>query len=76
MAGPDIVSRGFVYVRESEELLEQCRTVVMNAFDACQEMHISDWSSIKNEIRDSLRAYLWKEMKRSPVILPIIMEVR
>ena len=76
LAGPDIVSRGFVYVRESEELLEQCRTVVMNAFDACQEMHISDWSSIKNEIRDSLRAYLWKEMKRSPVILPIIMEVR
>ena len=76
LAGPDIVSRGFVYVRESEELLEQCRTVVMNAFDACQEMHISDWSSIKNEIRDSLRAYLWKEMKRSPVILPIIIEVR
>ncbi|MCR5005719.1 MAG: ribonuclease J [Clostridiales bacterium] len=76
LAGPDIVSRGFVYVRESEELLEQCRNVVLDAFDACKEMHITDWSSIKNEIRDNLRAYLWKEMKRSPVILPIIMEVR
>ena len=76
LAGPDIVSRGFVYVRESEELLEHCRKVVQDAFDACQEMHISDWGSIKNEIRDNLRAYLWKEMKRSPVILPIIMEVQ
>ena len=76
LAGPDIVSRGFVYVRESEELIEQCREVVLQAFNGCQEMHITDWGSIKNEIRDSLRSYLWKEMKRSPVILPIIMEVR
>ncbi len=76
LAGPDIVSRGFVYVRESEELIEQCREVVLQAFNGCHEMHITDWGSIKNEIRDSLRSYLWKEMKRSPVILPIIMEVR
>lgn len=76
MAGPDIVSRGFVYVRESEELMEKCRTVVLKAFETCQSQHVTDWGSIKNEIRDSLRDYLWKEMKRSPVILPIIMEVR
>ncbi len=76
MAGPDIVSRGFVYVRESEELMESCRMVVLNALAACKEQHITDWGSIKNEIRDSLRDYLWREKKRSPVILPIIMEVR
>ncbi len=76
MSGPDIVSRGFVYVRESEELMENCREVVLNAFENCQAQHITDWGSIKTEIRDDLREYLWKEMKRSPVILPIIMEVR
>lgn len=76
MAGPDIVSRGFVYVRESEELMENCREVVLDAFERCRSHHIVDWGSIKTEIRDSLREYLWKEMKRSPVILPIIMEVR
>ena len=76
MAGPDIVSRGFVYVRESEELMENCRNVVLKAFETCHDHHIIDWSMIKNEIRDSLREYLWNEMKRSPVILPIIMEVR
>ncbi len=76
MAGPDIVSRGFVYVRESEELMENCREVVLDAFELCRSHHIVDWGSIKTEIRDSLREYLWKEMKRSPVILPIIMEVR
>ena len=76
LAGPDIVSRGFVYVRESEALMENCRSVVLQAFEECQARRLTDWGSIKNEIRDALREYLWKEMKRSPVILPIIMEVR
>ncbi|MBQ7064436.1 MAG: ribonuclease J [Firmicutes bacterium] len=75
-AGPDIVSRGFVYVRESEMLLEGCRRVVMGVFDACRQRNINDWGSIKMEIRDALREYLWRETKRSPMILPIITEVR
>ena len=75
-AGPDIVSRGFVYVRESESLMEGCRKVVMEEFDMCKQRSINDWGSIKTEIRDALREYLWRETKRSPMILPIITEVR
>ena len=75
-AGPDIVSRGFVYVRESESLMEGCRKVVMEVFDMCKQRSINDWGSIKTEIRDALREYLWRETKRSPMILPIITEVR
>lgn len=74
-AGPDIVSRGFVYVRESEILLEGCRRIVLDVFNNCRRRNISDWGSIKTEIRDSMREYLWKETKRSPMILPIITEV-
>ena len=75
-AGPDIVSRGFVYVRESESLMEGCRKVVMEVFEMCKQRSINDWGSIKTEIRDALREYLWRETKRSPMILPIITEVR
>ena len=75
-AGPDIVSRGFVYVRESETLMEGCRKVVMEVFDSCKQRSINDRGSIKTEIRDALREYLWRETKRSPMILPIITEVR
>ncbi|HIT42408.1 MAG TPA: ribonuclease J [Candidatus Caccovicinus merdipullorum] len=75
LAGPDIVSRGFVYVRESEDLLEEARRVVDDAVADCLARHISDWGKIKNEIKDSLSDFLWKRMKRSPMILPIIMEV-
>jgi ribonuclease J len=74
-AGPDIVSRGFVYVRESEILLEGCRRIVLDVFNNCRHRNISDWGSIKTEIRDSMREYLWRETKRSPMILPIITEV-
>ena len=76
VAGPDIVSRGFVYVRESENLMDGCRNVVIKTFERCKEQRVNDWSSIKNEIRDNLRDHLWREIKRSPMILPIIMEVR
>ena len=75
LAGPDIVSRGFVYVRESEDLLEEAHSVVVDAVDDCLNRHVSDWGKIKNVIKDSLSDFLWKRMKRSPMILPIIMEV-
>ena len=75
LAGPDIVSRGFVYVRESEDLMDEARTVVENALDNCLDHKMTDWGKIKNSIRDSLSDFLWKRTKRSPMILPIIMEV-
>ncbi len=75
LAGPDIVSRGFVYVRESENLMEESRIVVEDAVYSCLDRRITDWTKIKNVIRDSLGDFIWKKMKRSPMILPIIMEV-
>ena len=75
VAGPDIVSRGFVYVRENEELMEEARVAVLDAVDDCLVHHVSDWSRIKNVIRDTLSDFLWRRMKRTPVILPIISEV-
>ena len=75
LAGPDIVSRGFVYVRESENLMEEAHAVVKDAVMHCLDRKISDWGKIKNVIRDSLSDYIWKKMKRNPLIMPIIMEV-
>ena len=74
LAGPDIVSRGFVYVRESEDLMYEARIVVEDAIDICLDKHITDWGKIKNIIKDSLGEFLWKRTKRNPMILPIIME--
>ncbi|MDF2612193.1 MAG: rnjA [Lachnospiraceae bacterium] len=75
MAGPDIVSRGFVYVRESENLMEEARVVVEKALDKCLSRNNADWGKMKTEIKDSLSDYIWKKTKRNPMILPIIMEV-
>ncbi len=75
LAGPDIVSRGFVYVRESENLMEEARSVVNEALLGCLDKRVSDWGRIKMVIKDSLSDFLWKRMKRNPMILPIIMEV-
>ena len=75
LAGPDIVSRGFVYVRESEDLMEDARQVVLDALDYCASKRVSDWGKIKNTIKDDLNSFIWKRTKRSPMILPIIMEV-
>ena len=75
LAGPDIVSRCFVYVRESEYLMDEAREVVYSALERCLDNHVTDWTKIKTEIKDSLSDYLWKKMKRNPMILPIIMEV-
>ena len=74
LAGPDIVSRGFVYVRESEDLMEHAKEVVESALDSCLERNITDWGKIKNVVKDALSEFLWKRTKRSPMILPIIME--
>ena len=75
LAGPDIVSRGFVYVRETEDLMEDAKEVVENALDSCLERNITDWGKIKNEVKDALGDFVWKETKRRPMIMPIIMEV-
>ena len=75
LAGPDIVSRGFVYVRESEDLMEESHSVVANAVDVCLSQGVCDWGKIKTVVRDNLSDFLWKKMKRRPMILPIIMEV-
>jgi len=75
LSGPDIISRGFVYVRESEDLMEDARKVVQKAIDGCEMRNISEWQYTKGVIKDALRDYLWQKTKRNPMILPIIMEV-
>lgn len=75
LAGPDIVSRGFVYVREAENLLEDARHIVNDAVIDCIENNIADWGKIKMIVKETLSDYLWKKIKRNPMILPIIMEV-
>lgn len=75
VAGPDIVSRGFVYVRESENLMDECHDVVEDALNDCLNRNITDWGKIKTSIKDELGEFLWKRTKRNPMILPIITEV-
>ena len=75
LAGPDIVSRGFVYVRESEGLMDEAKHVVEEAIEDCMDRRVTVWGRLKTAIRDSLSEFLWKRTKRSPMILPIIMEV-
>jgi ribonuclease J len=75
IAGPDIISRGFVYVKESEVLMDQARGIVISAMQRCNEKGRNDWSSKKSQIRDNLREFLYEKTKRSPMILPIIMEI-
>lgn len=75
IAGPDIISRGFVYVRESEDLMEEAKNVVKIALNECEKNNITDWSTLKASIKDALRGFLYEKIKRNPMILPIIMEV-
>lgn len=75
VAGPDIISRGFVYVREAENLMEEAKAVIRKALDRCENKHIVEWSQIKTIVKDDLREFVWQKTKRSPMILPIIMEV-
>jgi len=75
VAGPDIMSRGFVYVRESDELIEEARMIVDEAVNACLDRGITDWGKLKSTTKDVLSDFVWKKTKRRPMILPIIMEV-
>ncbi len=75
ISGPDIVSRGFVYVRESDELMEEARSIIEEGILNCLDRGISDWGKIKSVIKDSLGEFVWKKTKRRPMILPIIMDV-
>ncbi|MGY0372169.1 ribonuclease J [Clostridium sp. JNZ J1-5] len=75
IAGPDIISRGFVYVRESEDLMEEARLIVRDALRECEENSITEWAVIKSKVKEVLRMFLYEKTKRKPMILPIIMEV-
>lgn len=74
VSGPDIISRGFVYVRESEGLMDEAREVVKGVLNECEEKQITDWATLKSKMRDELREFLYEKTKRKPMILPIIME--
>ena len=75
IAGPDVISRGFVYVRESENLMDEVKSVVRHEIAKCEEKGIRDWSTIKSTVRENLRDYVFAKTKRNPMIIPIIMEV-
>ena len=75
LTGPDIITRGFIYVKESEELMEELREVATEAIERCQRKRIRDWSTIKSAIKNDLSGYLYKTTKRNPMILPVIMEL-
>ncbi len=75
IAGPDIITRGFIYVKESEDLMEELRLVALEAIDRCQRKRVRDWTTIKTAIKNDLSGYLYKTTKRNPMILPVIMEI-
>ncbi|MBR6386570.1 MAG: RNase J family beta-CASP ribonuclease, partial [Ruminococcus sp.] len=73
-AGPDIISRGFVYVRESEELTDEAKGLLTDTLANCSASELREWNSLKGKLRDALSDYIYQKTKRSPMILPIIME--
>jgi ribonuclease J len=75
IAGPDIISRGFVYVRESEDLMEDAKLKIKEALSKCEEKQITEWGTIKSQVKDSLKEFIYSKTKRNPMILPIIMEI-
>ena len=75
ISGPDIITRGFIYVKESDELMEELRQVAIEAIERCQRKRVRDWSAIKSAIKNDLSGYLYKTTKRNPMILPVIMEI-
>ena len=75
VSGPEIISRGFVYVRENESLIEEARKVAMEALEKCQNKRMKDWNAMKSQVRDALNSYIYETTKRSPIILPIFLEV-
>ncbi len=75
VTGPDIITRGFIYVKESEELMDSLQNIAMEAIERCQRKHVRDWAAIKSAIKNDLSGYLFKTTKRNPMILPVISEV-
>ena len=75
LAEPEIITRGFIYVKESEDLMDELKEVAMEAIDRCQRKRVRDWSAIKSAIKNDLSGYLYKTTKRNPMILPVIMEI-
>ena len=75
VSGPDIISRGFVYVRENEELMEEARRICDETLMRCEEKGVSDWNTMKSQVRESLGNYIYETTKRRPIILPIFLEV-
>ena len=75
VSGPDVISRGFVYVRESENVMDEIKSVVRHEVHKCEEQGIRDWATIKNSIRENLREYIFSKTKRNPMIIPIVMEI-
>ena len=75
ISGPDIITRGFVYVKESDSLLDELRRVTLETLESCEHQNITDWATIKAKVKANLSGYLYKQTKRSPMILPVIMEV-
>lgn len=75
LAGPDVVSRGFVYVRESEELMGEAKELLTETLQSCLDSNMHEWNAIKGKMKDNLSDFIFKKTKRSPMILPIIMEI-
>ena len=75
ISGPDIITRGFIYVKESEDLMTELRQVALEAIDRCQRKRVRDWAAIKSAIKNDISGYLFKTTKRNPMILPVIMEI-
>ena len=75
VSGPDIISRGFVYVRENEDLIGAARIIAEGTLEECVDKGITDWNVMKTKVRDSLRSFIYEKTGRSPVILPIFMEI-
>ncbi len=75
VSGPDVISRGFVYVRESENLMEEVKSFIKAEVEELENRHIKDWSTIKSALKDEVRDFVFSRTKRNPMILPILMEV-
>ncbi|HAL63775.1 MAG TPA: ribonuclease J, partial [Clostridiales bacterium] len=72
---PDVVSRGFVYVRESEDLMQRIKDIARERVEACKRANINDWATIKTSIKNSIYKYIYEETNRTPMIIPVIMEI-
>ena len=75
IAGPDVISRGFVYVRDSENVMDEVKQVVRQEVQRCEYQEITEWNTIKNSIRETLKDYIFSKTKRNPMIIPIVMEI-